>query len=124
MSKLEKTFATSSISSRPSTSCSSRLASLPSTFTVFLGTIAISALCTGSFLLRSAWSIAWSCAGGAARIPAALLGGDRDFANQTRKHRTALLIGDRLLPLDLLPLTVTSHIPLPPTCCACCVCCV
>jgi len=53
ISKLEKTFATSSISSRLSTSCSRRRASLPSTFTVFFGTIAISAVCTGSFLPRS-----------------------------------------------------------------------
>src|SRR2546428_5882468 len=46
-----------------------------------------------------------------AGVAAALLRGDRDFANQTREHGSALLIGDRLLPLDLFPLTVTSHTP-------------
>src|SRR6267378_2245353 len=48
-------------------------------------------------------------AGVAARIPAALLGSDRDFANQTREYGTTPLIGDRLLSLDLFPLIVTSH---------------
>src|SRR2546428_10736133 len=44
-----------------------------------------------------------------AGVAAALLRGDRDFANQTREHGSALLIGDRLLPFDLFPLAVTSH---------------
>src|SRR5256885_10045470 len=42
-------------------------------------------------------------------IAAALLGGDRDFADQLSEQRAAPLVGDGLLPLDLLPFAVRSE---------------
>jgi hypothetical protein len=42
-------------------------------------------------------------------ITAALLGGDRDLADHPGEDGAALGVGNRLLPLDLLPFTMTSH---------------
>jgi len=42
-------------------------------------------------------------------VAAPLLGGERDFTDELGERGAPLLVGDRLLPLDLLPLTVTSH---------------
>src|ERR1051325_9234798 len=53
MSKLDDTFATSSISSSAPIGASGCFASLPSTFTVLLGSIAISAACTAMRLALS-----------------------------------------------------------------------
>src|SRR3954467_2926447 len=45
-------------------------------------------------------------------ITAALLGGERNLANELREQRAALRVGRCLVMLDLLPFTVTSHTPL------------
>ena len=63
MSKLEKTFETSSSSSRASTRRSRRPASSPSTLTEFFGTMASSAESTRSPAARSASCTAWNAAG-------------------------------------------------------------
>src|SRR5207244_13590351 len=47
--------------------------------------------------------------GVAGGVAAALLGGDRDLADQLGEQRAAPLVGDGFLPLDLLPLAVASH---------------
>src|SRR5256885_3857054 len=47
--------------------------------------------------------------GVAGGVAAALLGGDRDLADQLGEQRAAPLVGDGFLPLDLLPFAMTSH---------------
>ena len=47
----------------------------------------------------------------AVRVTAALLGGDRDLADELREMRAALRVGRGFVVLDLLPLAVAGHGP-------------
>src|SRR5205085_10923807 len=48
----------------------------------------------------------------AARVAAAVFGGDRYFTDDLREQGTALRVSGRLVVLDLLPFAVACHTPL------------